>query len=72
MDYLPVGCYGKVPSWREYIEHEIRFPVSLVLPAVALVASLPWVDDPPPWPPEDWTEPGRASPARGDEPHRPP
>jgi membrane associated rhomboid family serine protease len=27
--------------------------------------------DPPPWPPEDWTEPGRASPARGDEPHRP-
>lgn len=28
MDYLPVGCYGKVPSWREYIEHEIRFPVS--------------------------------------------
>ena len=28
MDYLPVGCYGKVPSWREYIEHEVRFPVS--------------------------------------------
>jgi membrane associated rhomboid family serine protease len=30
------------------------------------------VDAPPPWPPEDWTEPGPASPARGDEPHRPP
>jgi membrane associated rhomboid family serine protease len=30
------------------------------------------VGDPPPWPPEDWTEPGRASPARGDEPHRSP
>jgi type VI secretion system ImpM family protein len=28
MDYLPVGCYGKVPSWREYIEHEIRYAVS--------------------------------------------
>ena len=30
------------------------------------------VDAPPTWPPEDWTEPDPASPARGDEPRRSP
>lgn len=27
-DYLPVGCYGKAPCWREYLEHEVVHPVS--------------------------------------------
>ena len=30
-DYLPVGCYGKLPFWREYLEEKLSFPSTRAL-----------------------------------------